>query len=174
MAEGQPQPAPEDVQSTPETGSSEDVGTFITSLVEQQTHSHDEDEEAKYNSPETRVYGLLMDLRSTVADEWHPTVAHVFLGYGSLVYDKLPATKQAIFLSDARRYQMHREGADLELTQQEGEILKNITHAIGIEYDPGEAGNPEKRTFRLADIEAKAPDRAKVRHPFDKFLDAQW
>lgn len=172
MTEGQPLPHPDDVTSTPETGNSENIGNLITSLVEQQKTSYgeDRDEQAKYNAIETRVYSLLIDLRSEVSDTWYPVVANVFTAYGSLVYEKLPVTKQAIFLWDARRHQNDR-GGDLVLTEEEGGILKNIAHAVGIEYDPGAAETPEKRTFTLTDIEKRAPDYSEVPPPYSRFLD---
>lgn len=164
MPEGYPQPAPPDVISPQETGRSEGLGNLITSLVEQQTTSYengDDDEEARYDSKETRVYNLLIDLRSSSPELWHDTIANVFTAYGSLIYDKLPISKQALFLWDSRNEQEER-GADLVLTQEEGGILQNIAQSVGVEYDPGTAENAEQKTFKLADIEKKKPDRAKV------------
>lgn len=173
MSEGQPIPqlAPEPVTLAQETGNSENAVGFITSLIEQQITSGSEEDKARYTSQEVQVYNMLMDLRAFGPRIWQDTAANVFTGYGSLIYDKLPMNKQAIFLHAAREEQEAR-GADLELTEEEGEILKNITHTIGMEYDPGAAENPEKRTFRLADIEKKAPDHSQVAPSFRRFLDA--
>ena len=65
-----------------------------------------------------------------------------------------------MFSEDTRNEQEAR-GVDLVLTVEEGDILKKLAHAVGMEYDPGEAENPEKRTFPLADIEKRTPDRSK-------------
>lgn len=170
MAEQQPFPQPDPLTPTQETGHPEDIAQFITSLVEQQTTSQSEDEEARYDSRETRVYNLLIDLRMEAPEIWIDTVANVFTAYGSLIYKRLPLSKQALFLWDARNHQ-NRRGADLVLTEEEGGILKNIAHAVGIEYDPGAAETPEKRTFPLADIEAKAPDRSAIPKEYARFLD---
>ncbi len=172
MPEGQPKPAPQDVISPPETGSTEDLGNIITSLVEQQAISHYKDsneEKARYNSIETNVYNLLIDLRVASPDIWHDTVANVFTAYGSLIYDDLPLTKKALFLYDARNEQAAR-GTDLVLTAEEGGILQNIARAVGVEYDPGAAENTEQKTFRLADVEAKAPDPSELPTQFRRYF----
>jgi hypothetical protein len=103
MPEGQPIPQPDSVTSTPETGTPEGLGNLITSLVEQQTISQYENEEDKYDSKETRVYNLLIDLRVTSPDVWHDTVANVFTAYSSLIYDKLPLTNTTTVVSLARK-----------------------------------------------------------------------
>ena len=162
MSEGQPQPVPQEIISPPEAGSTEGLGNLISSLVEQQAVSRYENEEDKYDSRETRVSNLLMDLGVTVSEVWHPIVRDVSLGYNALVYDKLPAIKQARFLTEARRYQQERGGTDLVLTEEEGKILKDITQKLDIAYDPGTATSPEKRTFSLAALESKAPEASAI------------
>lgn len=111
-----------------------------------------------------------MDLRSSSPELWHDTIANVFTAYGSLIYGELPLSKQALFLWDARIHQEER-GTDLVLTEEEGGILQNIAHAVGVEYDPGAAENAEQKTFKLADIEAKAPDRSQIPSQYLRLLD---
>lgn len=136
--------------------------TFLTSLVQQPAHN----EEELHVPDAVGLYTLLTDLRieayQEIPEPLYETIRHVTRGFGFLVYDHLPEAKKAVFLWTIRGERNESGSERLELTLQEGQILQRLADAVGIEYDAGEQGNPEQRTFTLAEIENKPPDVSKL------------
>jgi hypothetical protein len=104
---------------------------------------------------------MLLDLwdaaHTQVPEETKETLYKVSLGFGFLAYDKLPETKQMLFLSRLQTERKHDALDHLQLTQEQATILRDIASAVDISYDPGDETTPENRIFPYVTVESRPP-----------------
>ncbi len=114
----------------------------------------------------TGVYTMLLDLwmeaHMQVPEETKETLYKVSLGFGFLAYDKLPQTKQILFLGRLQTERNNDNLDHLELSSEQATILRDIAGAVNIPYEPGDETTPENRIFSYATVESRPPQLADI------------
>ncbi len=105
---------------------------------------------------------LASEIHGYVPAETHETVKKVGLGLGFLFYNQWAETgytgrsKQVAFQKSLQRERNYFGSRQLELTYEQGQILRDAAAAVNMAYDPGGHENtPEnrkKRTFVFDDL----------------------
>src|SRR5438034_10369489 len=102
--------------------------------------------------------------RGRVPEEIHQMVIHVSNGLDFVLFEELDITQQASILGDLLKHLEIEEIEQIELTYEEGMILRDAASAVNVAYDSGTPEEVEKRTFTFSDLEAKAsPDAISLR-----------
>ena len=102
---------------------------------------------------------IAAEIRIPVTPELHEMIGHISNGLDFVLFEKVSAEKRGDILREQRELaEIQREEgmSELILTYEEGLILRKAAAAVNIEYDPGTSEEIEKRTFKIADLEAKA------------------
>lgn len=98
--------------------------------------------------------------RGRVPEAIRHMVFHVSNGLDFVLFEHLNLEQQASILREFQGYQEAEGIAHLELSYEEGMILRDAAAAVNVAYDPGTPDEIEKRTFTFSDLEAHASSEA--------------
>lgn len=91
-----------------------------------------------------------------VPEAIHQMIIHISRGLDFLLFDKVSLTQRGSILREIQEKRRLEGIEQVELTYEEGLILKEAAAAVNVDYDPGKPEEVEKRTFNIADLEQKA------------------
>ena len=91
-----------------------------------------------------------------VPEATHQMILHISRGLDFLLFDKVNLTQRGSILREIQQKRRLDGIEQVELTHEEGLILKEAAAAVNVAYDPGTPEEVEKRTFKFADLEQKA------------------
>jgi hypothetical protein len=103
-----------------------------------------------------RANDIAAEERIPVTPELRHMIGQISTGIDFVLFEAVSPTKRGQILRELAELQQTEGIHELILTYEEGVILQKAAAAVNVAYDPGTPEEVEKRTFKIADLEAKA------------------